>query len=215
MFCFINTLLAPRQRVEFPFLVPPLRLAATRPTFSAFFSASPWDTAALPLHPPLWQSVKHCARIVENFRNVYVKWRKLVHGGTVGWAGAFRWHAPNIYAPHPDAVQSYTGFWPGFSTGMLSFIPSYCCWYKTLCLCNRPCLLSFTYRTGSVYIMLAGRLGRKSRKKAFVLKIIQITWEGSHGYNIQSPLSVHIWRDLCVSTSSSCLNAVCCQIAAV
>lgn len=74
---------------------------------------------------------------------------------------------------------------------------------------------SFTYRAESVYMMLAVCSGGKN-SKVFVIKIIQITWwEGSHGYNIQSPLSVHIWRDLCVSTSSSCLNAVCCQIAAV
>lgn len=54
---------------------------------------------------------------------------------------------------------------------------------------------------------------RKRKKKGpwkpiFVIKIIQIACEGSHGYNIQSTLSVHMWRELCVSTSSSCLNAV-------
>ena len=77
----------------------------------------------------------------------------------------------------------------------------------SLCYCAFLDLVPSHIGTWSVYIMLAGG-SREKTEKAFVIKIIQITWEGSHGYNIQSPLSVHIWRDLCVSTSSSCLNAV-------
>lgn len=102
-----------------------------------------------------------------------------------------------------------------WTSSVLVFITD-CCpaeQMETRSLTLKPAFRSFAYRNGCMDTMLAGGLG--GNRKAFVIKIIQITWEGSHGYNIQSPLSVHIWRDLCVSTSSSCLNAACCQIAAV